>query len=185
MTARAESAVDPEATPSGSPRPGPVAALGLVVAIPAAFALGDPVALARWAFDGCGGTSFRGEALVGLLVFADGVGVVLLLGRESLGIARTLWLAITTWVTLAFATFMFFGIAFAQAFGNCGGGTYHPVTPAVVIAGGVVYVAAAYWALRKGWWWGVPLAVVLALVFCLILAQALPAVPKSVDDCSD
>jgi hypothetical protein len=46
-------------------------------------------------------------------------------------------------------------------------------------------VAAAYWALRTGWWWGVPVAVVLGLVFCFILTEALPAVPKSTGDCSD
>jgi hypothetical protein len=174
------------AVPAGeTTRPGPLAALALVVAIPATFILSQPDALARWLFDGAGGTTYRGEALLGLLVLAGGIGAVLLVGRGTLGVRRTLILMIATWLTLALASFVLFIAAFADAFGDCGGGTHHPLTAWVVVAAGVVYVAAAYWALRKGWWWGVPLAVVLALVFCFILAEALPAVPKSTDACSD
>ena len=180
------SAIELEPTvPVERPRPAPLASLALVLAIPATFVLGRPISLVRWAFDGGGGTAYRGDALLGLLFFAAGVGVVLLIGRGTLGVARTLVLAITTWIALAFSTLMLFAAAFADAFGDCGGGTRHPLTVPILVGAGVVYVAVAYWALRKGWWWGVPLAVVLALVFCLLLAEALPGVPKSTDDCSD
>jgi hypothetical protein len=163
----------------------PLAALALVVAIPATYALGNPVALARWAFDGAGGTSFRGDALLGLLFLAAGATVVIVIGRRTLGLWRTLALAATTWLSLALSTVVLFAIAFAQAFGDCGGGTQHPVTAPLLIAAGAVYVAVAYWGLRRGWWWLVPLAVVLAFVLCLLLAQALPGVPNSTDPCSD
>ena len=157
-------------------RPGPLAALALVVSIPATFAL------ALWVGDFRAGHWASG---LGLLVFVCGGAVIVLIGRGSLGVSRTLRLAIATWAALALASFVLFLAAFADAFGNCGGGTYHPLTASVLVAAGVVYVASAYWALRKGWWWAVPLAVVLALVFCFILAEALPGVPKSPGDCSD
>jgi hypothetical protein len=54
-----------------------------------------------------------------------------------------------------------------------------------LVAAGVVYVALGFWALRKGWWWGLPIAVVVALAFCFVLVEVLPAVPKSTHDCSD
>jgi len=123
--------------------------------------------------------------LLGLLVFAIGLGVILLIGRRTLGVARTVVLAITTWVALAFGSFVLFLAAFGDAFGDCGGGTHHPLHVSVLVAAGVVYVALGFWALRKGWWWGPPVAVVLALVFFFIVTEALPAVPKSTDPCSD
>ncbi len=168
-------AIETAAVSAGRTRPGPLAALALVVAIPATFIL------ALWVGD------FRPQHWVniGWLVFVGGAGLVVSIGRGTLGVRRTVVLAIATWAALAFSSFVLFLAAFAQAFSDCGGGTQHPLTTPILIAAGVVYVALGFWALRKGWWWGLPLAVVLALVFCFLLAEALPGVPKSTDYCSD
>lgn len=156
--------------------PGPLAALALVVAIPATFAL----ALRAGDFH-----SGNWLSPLGWLVLVCGAAVAVSIGRGTLGVRRTLALTISTWAAFGLSSLVLFFAAFADAFGNCGGGTHHPLTAPVVVAAGVVYVALGFLALRKGWWWGLPIAVALALVFCFILAEALPAVPKSTDNCSD
>jgi hypothetical protein len=168
-------ATETAAAPAGTTRPGPLTALALAVAIPATFILAVGVG------------DFRPQhwVNVGWLVFVVGGAVVVAIGRGTFGVTRTLVLTIATWAAFAFAAFVLFLAAFAQAFSDCGGGTQHPLTTTVVVAAGVVYVALGFWTLRKGWWWGLPIAVVLALVFCFVLAEVLPAVPKSTDDCSD
>jgi hypothetical protein len=180
MTSHVESTVD-----SGAPvgRPGPLAALALVVIIPATFVLSDPESIARRLFDGQAGIAYGGAAGRGLLVFVAGLGMVLLIGRGTLGVVRTLVLAIATWAAIALSTAVLFFATFAGAFA-CNGQTTHPWNAYVAVAAGVVYVVLGFSALRKGWWWGPPVAVVLALVFGFLLAQAFSGVPHP-GDCSD
>jgi hypothetical protein len=153
-------------------RPGPLAALALVVAIPGTFVLGVwDLQLQEWA------TSPHVW-----LAFLTGSAAVVFVGRRTFGVARSVGLAISTWATLLISVFVFIALAFAEAF-NCGA-TSHPFHAWVAVAGGVVYVAVAFWALRKGRWWGPPVAILVALAFFVILTEALPGVPNS-GDCSD
>ncbi len=183
MTSHAENAVDSGAAPVGRPRPSSLAALALAVVLPATFVLSDPESIARRLFDGQAGVAYGGAAGLGLLVYAAGLGIALLVGRGTFGVARTLALAIGTWLAIALSTAVLFFVAFANAFA-CNGQTTHPWNAYVAVGAGVVYVALSFWMLRKGWWWGPPIAVVLALIFGFIVAQALPGVP-SPGSCSD
>lgn len=170
---------------TASPKPGPLAALILVVTLPATFIFANPIAVFRWIFTGSPGAEFQSDALLGLLVLAVGAGVIVAVGRASLGTRRTLVLIASTLAAFGLGLVVVIAVSFAQAFGDCNGGTSHPLTTPILIAGGVIYVMLGYLALRKGWWWAVPIAVVFALVFCFVLAQILPGVPNSTDPCSD
>jgi hypothetical protein len=76
-------------------------------------------------------------------------------------------------------------VAFGQAWASCSDPTVAPLGLATVLAS-VFYAAFAYWSLRKGWWFGPALAVVLAFIFGLVVAQVLPgdANPNYPDSCS-
>jgi hypothetical protein len=101
------------AVPAETTKPGPLAALALVVALPATL-----IFTVTW---------YRSPVpWVGPLVFVCGCAIVVAIGRGTLGVTRTIVLAIATWVALAFSAVAPFAVGFAQAFGNCGGGTYHP-----------------------------------------------------------
>lgn len=172
------------AAPVERQRPAPLAALGLALAIPATFIFADPITLFRWAVNDSGPTWLPGQPQIGLLFLAVGVTLIIRLGRGTLGVGRTVALATTTWLSLTVSALFLIALAFASAFGDCSS-VSHPVTLPLVIVSGVAYVAVAYWALRRGKWWAVPLAVVGAVALCLLLAQVLPGVPSpySPDSC--
>jgi hypothetical protein len=73
--------------------------------------------------------------------------------------------------------FVLFAVGFAEL-GDCNQRTIHPWNASTAIAAGIVYVAIGFWSLRKGWWWGPAVAVILALGFGFVLAQVLPGVPN-------
>jgi hypothetical protein len=148
-------------------RPRPLAAFALVVAIPAAFAL------LLWQRAFIDGWVHGVESLV--LVTGGTAVMMAFVGRNTLGPARTLGLAVGTCLACVFSGLVLVVVGLA----TCGEGrTIHPLTGYVFAAAGVVYVASAYWAVRKGWWWAPPVAVILAIGFGFLLAQALPGVPN-------
>jgi hypothetical protein len=159
------------AVPAETTRPGPLAALALVVAVPATLAL------ASWA-------TVSVTAWLGPLVAACGLAVILLIGRSSFGVARTLVLAVTTGWAFAAASGAFVVLFVVDVFTSCNGGVSHSLPGSVVVLAGVAYAVTGFWALRKGWWWALPLAVVVAFVLGAVLTYALPGVPHP-EPCSD
>jgi hypothetical protein len=161
------------AVPVERAKPGPLSALALLVAVPATLAL--PL----WESRPIG--NWSGAPQVWLTILAGGA-IVVLVGRRTFGVARSLALLITSSLALAFSFVVFFAIGFSQAFA-CGGQTYHPLHAWIAIAAGVVYGGVGFSALRKGWWWGLAIAFVVALIVFAGLTFASPGQPAT-DDCS-
>jgi len=142
------------ATVPARERLAPFADLAVLVALPATFVL------AFWA-----GQSVAFS--LGWLVVAGGFATVFLIGRGTLGSKRTVLMAVATWVTLWFASL---AAVFALS-ANCRRDVSAPWAP--FSAMGVVYAAIGLLALRRRWWWGLPLAIVLAYGAALALYYAL------------
>jgi hypothetical protein len=144
-------------------RPTPLAALALVVAIPA------PLILAFLAYSA--------SPWLGPVVFVAAVGVVLLIGRGSIGVPQTLGVTIaTSWMLAVFSIVVFY-VGIFVAMGGCNGGTSPRLHISAVVLAALVYAVLGFWSLRRGWWWGPAFALVLALVLGVILTFALPGVP--------
>jgi len=158
------------AVPAERPRPAPLAALALVVAVPATFVVVAPVRF--WTGSGT-------DAARGWILFACGAVVVVLVGRGAFGVVRALVVAVSSWCALGFAYVIWLFALFAEAFASCDQPTiHHPFDTTVAILAAAVYAVCGFWTLRKGWWWGPPLAILVSVAFGFALAEALPGVPN-------
>jgi hypothetical protein len=150
------------AVSQGTTRPTPLAALALVVAIPA------PFLLALWAWSV--------STWVALLVFVACVGVVLLIGHRSIGVPQALGVTLAASSALGVSTFVWFYVGIFQAIAACNGGMTYSLHASVVVPAAVIYAVLGFWSLRRGWWWGPAIALALALVFGFIVTYSLPGV---------
>ncbi len=150
-------------------QPHPLAALALVVAIPGTYALAVSMAVPL------------GDHRDGFVLYlVCGIAVVTVVGSGILGVWRTLILAIASYASLTLSGLVLFAVAFASICGNVS----HPFHVSVAIGAGAVYAAVAYWAIRTGRNWVVPLAVLLGLGVYFGVTFALPGVPN-LEPCSD
>jgi hypothetical protein len=160
------------AVPAQRTPPGLLAALALIVVVPATVAL--PLWEAR-------PYEWSSSWDVWLTVLMGGA-IVVLIGKETFGVARSLGLLLASWLALALSLFVLFAIGFSEALA-CGGQTTHPLRWWIAVSAGMVYVVVGFSAVRKGRWWGLPAAILLGLTVFAGLTLALPG-PPAPDDCS-
>jgi hypothetical protein len=133
------------AAPEGKNWRATLADLGLLAALPAAFAL------TSWAFG------------------AGAVAVVFLVGRRTPGV-RLMLVAVATWLTLVCASV----VAALTLLGGCEHKPLRWTAVLVVAGTGVVYFAIGLLSLRTRQLWGLPLAVALACLVGVTLWHVLP-----------